>query len=322
MNEEATTMNAEFEEVSSEVEMNQLELNLSAEVGTIEYGDITNLPSYIHSYLKALMPEIECGIVPPGAVTKENVADAKKTLADLRKLEEKLEDERKRIKGIWNEPYDRFEKEYKEKTGLLDAAITNLAKQVKDIETADANKKRAQTIADIKKRATDYRKGFDTLLEQYPALWKKVWKDSYANKSTSTSKTVAEYTQALLAIHSDLKTIEIMDNRDSILQAYYRTGSLGEAIHEAEEYKARQIKEAQFKAQAEAEKEARTPQPTPAPAPSAPRAGHASPAVSPSQPEPGDIVKVFKVWHKSKAEFHGLIEYMKAHGFHAEVIKK
>lgn len=312
-------MNAEFEEVSSEVEMEQLDLKLSADVGTIEYADITNLPTYIHSYLKKLMPAIENGVVPPGAVTEENVGDAKETLADLRKLEKKLEDERKRIKGIWNEPYDRFEKEYKEKTGLLDAAITNLAKQVKDIETAAKNAKRDSVISAIMKRATDFRAGFNKLLEENPALWNRVWKEEYTNKSASNTKTEKEYTDALLSIHNDLKVIDTMENRDIILQTYYRTANLSAALGEAERFKQTQKREAELRAQAEARAAAQAPQPTPAPA--APTPVQAAPAVSPSQPEPGDIVKVFKVWHKSKAEFHGLIEYMKAHGFHAEIQK-
>ncbi len=328
MNEEAKAIDAEFEEVNSGAEMEQLELHLSTDVGTIKYGDITNLPTYIHNYLKSLMPTIEGGIVPPKSVNNENVSAAKDVLAKLRSLDARLEEERKRIKRIWNEPYEKFEKEYGEKTGLLDAAITNLAKQVKDVETAAKAAEKDRIVLEIKKKAADMKKGYDTLLEQYPELWKKVWKDAYTNKTFSTTKMQNEYSQALLSIYSDIKTLEIMPNSDIALSAYYRSGSLSQALTEAQEFVERQKMDAQFKAEEEARKAAEAaaaaqtasrpaPAPTPAPTPVA----RPVPTASPNQPEPGDIVKVFKVWHKDPREFHDLIQYMKAHGFHAEIQK-
>ena len=314
--EDRNAVNAEYEVLESQTTSNAnttLDINFDAKVGTISYGDIANLPEYIRQYIRKLMPQCESGVVPSDAVTAENYSQAKDIRADLNKLSKKLNDERIRIHKLWEQPYEEFNAEFNKKTALLDAAITSLGLQIKKIEDADKNSKRDRIIADIRKRATDYRVGFDKLLEEHEVLWHRVWKDAYGNKSTSDSKIQAEYTLNLLAIHDELKTIEKMPNSENILQAYYRLGDLSKAIQEVQKFRETQQREAELKA---SQAQTQTPAPTPVP-----QAQPTATAPQTPQPEEGDIVKTFKVWHKSAKEFHELIEYMKAHGFHCCIVK-
>ena len=311
MKKDRNAVNAEYEvletENSQDTNGTEISIRLNAEVGTISYGDIAKLPEYIRAYIKKLMPKCESGVVPSGAVTAENYAEAKNVRADLNKMNDRLNADRMRIKKQWEKPYDDFKKQFDEKTGLLTAAISNLGMQIQSVETAEKEKKTTRITSEIMKKATDYRAGFDKLLEEHPSLWSKVWKDAYGNKSYADTKIQLEYTEALLAIHDELKTIETMPDSDSIMQAYYRSGDLSKAINEAQQYKSTQKREAEIRA-------SKAQSPTPTPQPTAQRTTRSP------QPEEGDIVKVFKVWHKDPREFHALVEYMKAHGFHACVV--
>lgn len=312
-NTNAVNIDAEFEVVETTANGTEVSLKFDTEVGTISYTDISQLPQFIGMFIKDLLPQAVGGIVPSDAVSEENYAEAKKVRTRLNSLKDKLNAERIRIHNLWEAPYDAFKKEFDEKTGLLTAAIFSLDRQLKAIEEAQKTAKRDALVAEIKKKATDYRVGFDKLLESSEALWNRVWKKEYANKSVSTTKIQSEYILNLLAIHDELQTIEKMPDSDSILQAYYREGDFSKAIREAQAFKERKEEDARRRVEEDIpQSPSMPPHVEEQPQPTAPQI---------LQPEEGDIVKVFKVWHKSPREFHDLIEYMKAHGFHACIIK-
>lgn len=52
--------------------------------------------------------------------TEETIKDARKDRANLNKLKNAFEDERKRIKKLCMEPYNQFEQQVKEVTRLID----------------------------------------------------------------------------------------------------------------------------------------------------------------------------------------------------------
>ena len=59
------------------------------------------------------------------------IAEAKKDAADLRKLAAKIDDRRKEMKRQYLKPYEEFEKQAKELTGLIQAQVDEIAAQVK-----------------------------------------------------------------------------------------------------------------------------------------------------------------------------------------------
>lgn len=60
--------------------------------------------------------------------------EAKKDRASLNKLRSAFEDERKRIKKLYMDPYNRFEKQVKEVIALIDEPIRLIDAQIKEVE--------------------------------------------------------------------------------------------------------------------------------------------------------------------------------------------
>jgi len=79
--------------------------------------------------------------------TDETIPVAKKDVATLRKLRTLVEDRRKEIKSKCLEPYAVIEAQAKELTALIDSPINLINGQVKDYETAQKEKKKAEIMA-------------------------------------------------------------------------------------------------------------------------------------------------------------------------------
>lgn len=75
-------------------------------------------------------------------VTADTIKEAKDDRAKLNKLRNSIEDERKRIKRMWNEPYKDFEKEVKSLVSLIDKPIENIDRQLKTYEEHRKQEKR------------------------------------------------------------------------------------------------------------------------------------------------------------------------------------
>ena len=279
--------------------MADLEMRLSTEVGTISYADLEKLPSYIDEALRQIMPIDEQGNLPLHAVSASNLPEAKDTLAKLRKLDKALEDERKRIKKEWLKPYEEFEDTYKTKKEALTRAITTLASDVSDVERDIDNYKRNGLTLNIQKDADAMRVGLGDLVKDNPALWSRVWSESYLNKTVSSTKVCESYRTALRDIMTELETIEASEDREKLLQAYYRLGNLTLALAEVQKFKELEKK---FKAKTEEIKPVEEVKEEP-------------------KEEEGFTYKSFRCWHKDPQAFRGLIQYMKDNGFHCEILK-
>lgn len=66
--------------------------------------------------------------------TEETIKEAKKDRASLNKLRSAFEDERKRIKKLYMDPYNRFEQQVKEVIALIDEPIRLIDAQIKEVE--------------------------------------------------------------------------------------------------------------------------------------------------------------------------------------------
>jgi len=280
--------------------MVDLEMRLSTEVGTISYTDLEKLPSYIDEALRQIMPIDEQGNLPLHAVSASNLPEAKDTLAKLRKLDKALEDERKRIKKEWLKPYEEFEATYKCKKEALTRAITTLASDVSDVERDIDNYKRNGLTLNIQKDADAMRVGLGDLVKDNAALWSRVWSESYLNKTMSSTKVCEAYRTALREIMTELETIDASEDRDKLLQAYYRMGNLTLALAEVQRFK-----ELEKKFKAKSLETQTTPESQ----------------VEEPKKEEGFTYKSFKCWHKDASAFKGLIQYMKDNGFHCEILK-
>ena len=74
-------------------------------------------------------------------VTEDSIKDAKSDRAKLNKLKSAFEDKRKEMKKICLAPYEKFEKECKEITSMIDEASGSIDVQIKDFEELKKQKK-------------------------------------------------------------------------------------------------------------------------------------------------------------------------------------
>lgn len=105
-------------------------------------------------------------------VTEDTVADGKQMLANIRKEKKYLDDERKRIKKAWNDPYLAFEKQVKEVIALYDEPISMINGQIQELEEQRKAKKR-ETINEIWEATTipEELQGWFSLSELYNPRW-------------------------------------------------------------------------------------------------------------------------------------------------------
>ena len=88
--------------------------------------------------------------------TEENIKAAKNDRAELNKLIKAIEERRKQVKNIINEPYAVFEEELKEITALINEPVALIDQQVKAFEEKQKEEKKAAMEI-----ATNYYKNAD-----------------------------------------------------------------------------------------------------------------------------------------------------------------
>lgn len=109
--------------------------------------------------------------------TEETIADGKKDRADLNKLRGAIDNERKRIKKMCMEPYNKFEKEVKEVLGLVDEQISAIDVQIKEVEQIKREEKR-KTVQEL----------FESIGFQKFVTLEMIWDEKWLNASVSLSK--------------------------------------------------------------------------------------------------------------------------------------
>lgn len=86
--------------------------------------------------------------------TEETVKTAKNDRAELNNLVKAIDERRKKVKEVINQPYAEFEKELKEITDLIKKQSAEIDEQVKAFETAEKEEKRAK-IMEAYEKAVD-----------------------------------------------------------------------------------------------------------------------------------------------------------------------
>lgn len=188
--------------------------------------------------------------------SEDQIKDAKKDVAMLRKFTKALSDERIKIKKDCLKPYEEFERKIKELDGIVAKAITNIDSQIKAVEER-AKEEKQEAI-----------KAFYNTT-QHPdwlpleALFNPKW----LNASTSMKAIEEEITTTLERINSDLDAIaKLPEYNFEALEEYKSTLHLGKAVVKANSLKEQALRKAEYEAaQAKKREEKEQPQPQPAP---------------------------------------------------------
>lgn len=155
--------------------------------------------------------------------TADQIKDAKKDRAKLNKFVTALEDKRKEIKKQVMQPYTAFEKQEKELIGIVNQAVANIDTQIKGYEEA-VRQEKLEKVKEI------YKKTIGDLDRTVP--FKKIYKDSWLNVSTTLKSITAEISEIRDKVDSDLKVINadtspyVFEMKEEYLKAFDLTAAM------------------------------------------------------------------------------------------------
>lgn len=156
--------------------------------------------------------------------TEETIKDAKSDRAKLNKLKTAFDDERKRIKKLCMEPYDKFEKQVKELISLIEEPIRLIDSQIKEVE----EQKRIQKRRDIEEL-------FKTIGFQKFVTLDKIFDDKWLNVSVSMSKIEESMKSTMYRIGNEIATINNLPEFSfEAREVYVKTLDIAQAIKEGQ----------------------------------------------------------------------------------------
>lgn len=162
--------------------------------------------------------------------TEETVKTAKNDRAELNNLVKAIDERRKKVKEVINQPYAEFEKELKEITDLIKKQSAEIDEQVKAFETAEKEEKRAKIME-------AYEKAVGNLAEILP--FSKVFDQRYLNKTCKLESAIADVQKKIEQVKTDLETIESVCGKYKLnaKDIYVRTLDLSKAMAEEKRLK-------------------------------------------------------------------------------------
>lgn len=218
-----------------------LEVQISRNNGTIDFN--------FEDLKDALTAELE--LYKNLVFTEDTKADAKKTVAELRKLKKQISDKRIEVKKLYMQPYTDFEAKVKELDKLINEPIAYISEQIDAFEQKRIEEKR-ELINEIYLELVSEREdiaGYAELNRVYDSKWE--------NASTS-KKTIQEaITSYLDSVDNDIAAIESMESEyeAKALMRYKETGVLSDALLTIRQWEKQkeEILKAEEEKQAEAE---------------------------------------------------------------------
>ena len=158
--------------------------------------------------------------------TEDSKVEAKKTVADLRKLKKSVNERKSEVKKKFMQPYAEFETQVKELEKMIDEPITFINGQVEAFERKRVEEKKAliyEIYAGVMaEHATAA--GYLSLQRIYDSRWE---------NSTTTKKAITEAVTACAErVEKDLATIHSMESEfeDKGLASYKTTLELSDAL--------------------------------------------------------------------------------------------
>lgn len=157
--------------------------------------------------------------------TEDNMKQAKADRAELNKLTKVIEERRKMVKKIINEPYDVFESELKEILALIQEPVGIIDKQVKAFEDQQRDEKKKSI-----------QKSYDEVIgDLADALhFEKVFDSRYLNQTYKLATAQDEVKAKVEKVRTDLETIDRLESKYKLnaKDVYIKTLDLSKALAE------------------------------------------------------------------------------------------
>ena len=303
--------------------MSLVEINPEVNVGTI-WADIESARVGVIRYAKQFE-----GITFGEGELKE----AKKVRAELNKYKKALNDTRIAIGKQWDAPLAEFKSKVDGLISIVDEVCIPVDKHIKEAEAA-LDKAKTEKIQKVIEAATAALDGTPTGVA-VKAMGGIPFNDKWLNATKKMPEIEKEINACIESISSDLSALEkISDDEQmhqSLLQEYYRTRSINDALMAKERIiaarKAAEDAEARKKEQAEAARQKLEEW----------KSAHAQPRPEEEKPiaikegwerdepadEPGkkEICITLRFYHTDAAAFRDLMQYMKENGFTYEMVR-
>lgn len=248
-------------------------------------------------------------------VTTDTVADAKKTRANIRKVGDSIDSQRKAIKKEWMKPYEEYEAKCKELTGIVSEAVTNIDKQIKEMENAEKQAKRQRLESFFNINSDDIRDylSFDDIFDSKWLNATYVETDA-ANIITAKIEETRESLAAIRSMNSPYEAAMLREYSKSHNLAY----ALGEGKHLENLQKAEEERRKREEEVTPAEPETPTESAVEAPMP-------IQPSVRPIGADPVPTEKTFSYdficTNMTRAQCYALKECLEANGITYKVKK-
>ncbi len=157
--------------------------------------------------------------------TEDNLKQAKADRADLNKLTKDIEERRKIVKKIINEPYDIFESELKEILALIQKPVKIIDKQVKAFEDQQKEEKKKSIQA-------AYDEVIGDLAEVLP--FDRVFDSRYLNQTYKLATAQTDVKVKVGKVRTDLETIDSLESKYKLnaKDVYIKTLDLSKALAE------------------------------------------------------------------------------------------
>lgn len=182
--------------------------------------------------------------------TEDNIKQAKADRAELNSLVKAIEERRKMVKKIINEPYDTFEKEVKAILALINEPVGIIDRQVKAFEDQQREKKKNSI-------RMAYGEVIGDLAEVLP--FGRIFDSRYLNQTYKLANAQSEIKAKVEKVRMDLETIDSLESKYKLnaKDVYIKTLDLSMALAENKRLSDLEVKlnaEKRRKAEEEAER--------------------------------------------------------------------
>jgi len=157
--------------------------------------------------------------------TEDNIKQAKADRVELNKLVIAIEERRKKVKKIINEPYETFEAELKEVLALIQEPVGIIDKQVKTFEDQQKEEKKAKIRA-----------AYDEVIGDLESIlpFEKVFDSRYLNQTYKLATAQTDIKSKVEKVRTDLETIDSLESKYKLnaKDVYIKTLDLSKALAE------------------------------------------------------------------------------------------
>lgn len=223
--------------------MNDIQFEVITDLAVINPQHIQTNFEDVDAYLtEAMEPYTQM------VVSEDSIGDAKKTLAQLRKLKDGINAQKIAVKREWMKPYTEYEDKAKQLMARVEAGISNIDGQVKDYDARRKEQKMADLKSTFEFEAARYR------VEEY-LDWNLIRNPKWANASFSMEDAENEISGIITDTAKDIDYITGMESAftAAMLEEYRKCRDLRAVLALELRLKARQEAEERKKAEKVAE---------------------------------------------------------------------